>query len=89
MTTQEARRLILPSLLLMAGITYVREVKKGTLPEPRTVVGAFGAAMLLNTLAGPAPDVAAGLAMIALITHAITERGTIGTIADVFAPNGR
>jgi hypothetical protein len=85
-TTREARRVIVGALLVMAAITFVREVRRGKLPEPRTAVGAFGATMALSALAGPLPDVAAGMALVALVAHVITERGTLGTIADVFEP---
>jgi hypothetical protein len=85
MTSPQARRIVFASLLVMAGITFAREARAGKLPEPRTVVGAFGAAVMLNMLAGPLPDVAGGLALVAVVAHAITERGTLGTIADVFA----
>jgi hypothetical protein len=84
-TSPEARRIVFASLLVMAAITFAREARRGNLPEPRTVVGAFGAAIMLNLLAGPLPDVAGGLALVAVLAHAITERGTLGTIADVFA----
>jgi hypothetical protein len=83
-TTAEARRVILGAFVIMAVVTFVREVRAGRMPQPRTAVGAFGGVILLNMLAGPMPEVAGGLALVAVVAHVITERGTLGSIADVF-----
>lgn len=83
MTTESARRTVALSLTVIAGITFVREVKGGKLPGPRLAVGAFAAGVILTSLAGPLPDVAAGLALTALVAHAMSERGTLDTIAGI------
>lgn len=84
MTSVEARRIVVGSIVVMGALTFAREARKGRLPEPRVAVGAFGAALLLNMLAGPLPDVAAGLALVAVITHTITERVTLGSLSELF-----
>jgi hypothetical protein len=85
-TTPQARRIILGAFVVIAGITFVREVRAGRMPEPRTAVGAFAAVIMLNALAGPAPQIAGQLALIGAVAHLIVEaeRGTVGSIADVF-----
>ncbi len=77
MTTDQAKRYIFVSLVLIVALTFVREVRKGDLPEPRIAIGAFAAAIVLNLLAGPAPKVAGGLALVALVASAMNERSTI------------
>lgn len=86
MTSTQARRHIFAALLVMGGITFLREVQHKRLPEPRYAVGAFAAAVMLSMVAGPLPEVASGIALVAVATHLIreAERGTLGPLSQFF-----
>lgn len=83
MTTPEAKKIILMSIFAIVGLTFVREVRAGDLPSTKVVIGGFMGAALLSALAGPAPQVAGGLALTTLVTAALTDRATIQALAGV------
>ena len=84
MTTAEAKRIILLAAVALVALSTVREVRKGELPAPRVVIGAFGMAIILNMLAGPAPKVAGGLAAVLVTTTVLSERDSIEAITQLF-----
>ncbi len=80
MTTAEAKRVILLSVVAMVALATVRELRKGDLPRPRVVIGGFATGIMLNLLAGPAPKVAGGLALVAVTANVLSERATIESL---------
>lgn len=67
-TSTGARRMIFGVMILAVVVGWIRDVQKGrkgiTDAMPRRIVGAFLAGFLLMVLAGPAPRVAQGLAIL-------------------------
>lgn len=84
MTTTEAKRIILLAAVALVALSSVREIRRGDLPGPRVVIGAFGMAIILSLLAGPAPKVAGGLAAVLVTTSVMSERDSIEALAQLF-----
>ena len=75
----QAKRYALLATIAAATLAVVAELQRGNTPDPRIVVGAVLAAVLLTIGAELAPAIAGGLAMVMLITALLV------TGADVWA----
>lgn len=64
----QAKRYALLATIAAATLAIVAELQRGNVPDPRIVVGAVIAAVLLTIGAEMAPAIAGGLAMVMLIT---------------------
>lgn len=76
-TTKQAKRTVLAAFVATIILGTVREIKDKGLPAPRMFVGAFGVVIALNVLAGPWPEGAAGIAMIALVATLLGNGDTL------------
>lgn len=70
-TSTQARQTVMLSIGGTAAMAAVHTIRDGSMPSPRILVGAIVAAIALTALAGPAPDIAAGIALISAIATAI------------------
>ncbi len=62
-TEASAKRAVVGALAVTAAVSTAKKVTKGEWPSPRPIIGAVGAAIILSAIAGPAPSVAGGVAV--------------------------
>lgn len=71
MTTDRASGLVLTSLTVTAALAFVKDAATKSKPEMRWVIGTLMAGAGLAVLAQITPDLAAGLALLMLLSAAI------------------
>lgn len=76
MNDQSAKRIVLGSVLAIVAVTEARRVVDHKGPSLPPLVGGLVAASLLTALSGPAPEPAALVALIALVTS-LTRDGAV------------
>ena len=68
MTPRRAKRIILLAIIVAGTIAFVRQAAEGEIPSVRIAVGGFVALIMLTLIAEAAPEVAAGFAMLTLVS---------------------
>lgn len=72
--TSSAQQTVLYSLLTVGGLATVRDIAAGRGPTVRVALGVAVTGMALSALAGPAPALASGMALLVLVS-ALTLMG--------------
>ena len=73
MNTATAKRVVIGSMLVIVVASTVRRIANDKAPTIRAPIGGLFAAAGLTALAGPAPQVAAQLALIALVAEVVVD----------------
>ena len=71
-TPEQAKRLVVGSILTTGVLASAREVQRGKAPDIRIVLGVFVSGLMLAALSGPLPAIAGGLAALLGLSALLT-----------------
>lgn len=73
MTGPQSHRIIIGSIATAGAVSAVKGFKHGSAPRLRILFGAFGAGIVLSMVSEFSPDLAAGLALVALVSSVLSS----------------
>ena len=84
MNSTDAKKTVLVALVATVILAAVKTAQRGERPHARLFIGATVAGVILTALAEPAPEIAAGLAGITLLSTALASPETVTDLGKSF-----